>query len=274
METITNWAEVTMNAFLKMGEQLSSNLLSLLGAVIILLLGWLITKVIAFLLKKILKTSRIDDLSDKVKDAKLFGEAGLDFELSSVIVAFVRWILYLVFLIVAADILGWTIISNEISSLVAYLPKLFSAITLFVVGLYIANFIKRALKGFLDALSIVGSSLISSFVFFVILIIFSVTALNQANIDTSAITNNLVIILAGLVLIFVISLGVGSIDIVQKILYTYYVRRSVNVGDTVIYKGLKGEVESIGNLVISIRNEEGLLSIPVKDFINETTLKQ
>ena len=274
MEIITNWAEVTMNAFLKMGEQLSSNLLSLLGAIVILILGWFITRLMAFLLKKILKTSRIDHLSDKVKDAKLFGDAGVDFELSSVIVAFVRWILYLVFLTVAADILGWTIISNEISNLVSYLPKLFSAIALFIIGLYIANFIKKALKGFLDALSIVGGGLISNFVFFVILIIFSVTALNQANIDTSAITNNLVIILAGMVLIFVISLGVGSIDIVQKTLYTYYIRRNINVGDTIVFKGMTGEVESIGNLMISIKNEEGIISIPVKDFINEITLKK
>ncbi|MCH7413609.1 hypothetical protein MM213_08945 [Belliella sp. R4-6] len=274
MKTITNWAEVTMNAFLKMGEQLSSNLLSLFGAVVILVLGWLITKLLSFLLKKILKTSRVDDLSERIKDAKLFGEVGVEFKLSSVIVAFVRWILYLVFLTVAADILGWTIISNEISSLVTYLPKLFSAIALFVIGLYIANFIKKALKGFLEALSIAGSSLISGFVFFVILIIFSVTALNQANIDTSAITNNLVIILAGLVLIFVISLGVGSIDVVQKILYTYYVRRNVEVGDRIIYKGIEGVVESIGNLMISIKNEEGIFSIPIKEFINETTIKK
>ncbi|MCH7398269.1 hypothetical protein MM236_09725 [Belliella sp. DSM 107340] len=274
MEVITNWAEVTMNAFLKMGEQLSTNLLSLLGAIVILVLGWFITRLTAFLLKKILKTSRLDHLSDKVKDAKLFGEANMDFELSSVIVAFVRWILYMVFLTVAADILGWTIISNEIGNLVSYLPKLFSAIALFIIGLYIANFIKKALKGFLDALSIVGGGLISNFVFFVILIIFSVTALNQANIDTSAITNNLVIVLSGLVLIFVISLGVGSIEIVQKILYTYYIRRNINVGDKVIYKDLEGIVEAIDNLTVSIRVSEGVHSIPVKDFINETILKK
>ncbi|MCH7400998.1 hypothetical protein ACFOUP_02170 [Belliella kenyensis] len=273
MKTITDWAEVTMNTFLKMGEQLSANLISLLGAVVILILGWLFTKLITFVLAKILEKSKVDEISKKLKESKSFGEASIEFDLSKVIIAFVRWILYLVFLIVAADILGWTVISNEITNLVSYLPKLFSALALLIIGLYIANFIKKAIRGFLEAIAFAGASMVSGIVFFIIAIIFTLTALNQAGIDISVITGNLVIIVSGVVLTLVIALGVGSIELVQKTLYTYYVRRNYMIGDIVSYKDKKGRLVAIGNLTVVIANDQGEFHVPIKDFANEVTVK-
>lgn len=273
MQTIIDWAEVTLNAFLKMGEQLSSNLLSVLGAVIILTLGWLITKLIIFVLDKVLEKSKIDGLSKKLNESKSFGNSKIEFDLSKVILAFVKWILYLVFLTVAADILNWTVISNEISNLLVYLPRLFSALALLIIGLYIANFIKKAIKGFLEAIAFSGASLVSSIIFFIIAIIFTLTALNQAGIDISVITGNLIIVVGGVVLTLVISIGVGSIELVQKSLYTYYVRRNYSAGDSVTYKTKKGTILSIGNLTVVIASEEGDLHIPIKDFANAVTIR-
>ncbi|WP_291785529.1 hypothetical protein [Cecembia sp.] len=273
MQTVTDWAEVTLNAFLKMGEQLSSNLLSVLGAVIILVLGWLITRLITFVLGKVLEKSKIDGLSKKLNESKSFGNSKIEFDLSKVILAFVKWIMYLVFLTVAADILNWTVISNEITNLLAYLPRLFSALALLIIGLYIANFIKKAIKGFLEAIAFSGAGLVSSIIFFIIAVIFILTALNQAGIDISVITGNLIIIVGGVVLTLVISIGVGSIELVQKSLYTYYVRRNYSTGDHVTFKNKKGTILSIGNLTVVIASEEGELHIPIKDFANEVTIR-
>jgi hypothetical protein len=273
MQTITDWAEVTLNTFKNMGEQLSSNLLSILGAVIILLLGWLITKLTIFILAKILEKSKIDELSKKINESRSFGNSRIELNLSSVILAFIKWILYLVFLTVAADILNWTVISNEITNLLSYLPRLFSALALLIIGLYIASFIKKAVRGFLDAIAFTGSGLVSSIIFFIIAVIFTLTALNQAGIDISVITGNLIIIVGGVVLTLVISIGVGSIELVQKSLYTYYVRKNYSTGDHVIYKNNKGTILSIGNLVVVISSEEGELHVPIKDFANEVTIR-
>ena len=233
MGTITNWANVTMQAFSKMGEQLSSGLLNLLGAIIILIIGWLITKLVLFLIRKLLKVTRIDKLSEKLTNANLFGEAKITFKISYVVLESVRWIMYLIFLIVAADIMNWTAISNEISKLFGYLPNLFIAVTLFIIGLYIANFIRKALRGLFDAISLNGSKTLSSIVFFIIVILFTITALNQADIDTSIISNNLIIIIGGAVLTVVIALGIGSIEVVQRLLLTYYIRKNYAVGDQI-----------------------------------------
>ena len=266
METIYNWADVAMQAFINMGEQLSSGLLNFIGAVIVLFVGWLITKAVVYVVGKILKASRVDKLTEKIKESKIFGEAKINFEVSYVITAFVRWIMYLVFIIVAADIMNWTIVSNEISNLLRYLPQLFSALALFIIGLYIANFIRKAIKGLFESLNLSGANVLSSIVFYIIVVIFTIAALNQASIDTSIIANNITIILASILLTVAIGVGLGSRDVVKKLLFTYYARKSYNVGDKIKVGDISGEILAIDSVSVTLKTQTSKVVIPIVEL--------
>lgn len=266
METIYNWADVAMQAFISMGEQLSSGLLNFIGAVLVLFVGWLITKAVVYVVGKILKASRVDKLTEKIKESNIFGEAKINFEVSYVITAFVRWIMYLVFIIVAADIMNWTIVSNEISNLLRYLPQLFSALALFIIGLYIANFIRKAIKGLFESLNLSGVNALSSIVFYIIVVIFTIAALNQANIDTSVIANNITIILASILLTVAIGVGLGSRDVVKKLLFTYYVRKNYNVGDKIKVGDISGEIFAIDSVSVTLKTQTSKVVIPIVEM--------
>ncbi|TVQ94353.1 MAG: hypothetical protein EA393_00965 [Bacteroidetes bacterium] len=266
METIYNWADVAMQAFISMGEQLSSGLLNFIGAVLVLFVGWLITKAVVYVVGKILKASRVDKLTEKIKESNIFGEAKINFEVSYVITAFVRWIMYLVFIIVAADIMNWTIVSNEISNLLRYLPQLFSALALFIIGLYIANFIRKAIKGLFESLNLSGVNALSSIVFYIIVVIFTIAALNQANIDTSVIANNITIILASILLTVAIGVGLGSRDVVKKLLFTYYARKNYNVGDKIKVGDISGEIFAIDSVSVTLKTQTSKVVIPIVEM--------
>ncbi|MFN2396292.1 MAG: mechanosensitive ion channel domain-containing protein [Bacteroidales bacterium] len=266
METIYNWADVVMQAFISMGEQLSSGLLNFIGAVLVLFVGWLITKAVVYVVGKILKASRVDKLTEKIKESNIFGEAKINFEVSYVITAFIRWIMYLVFIIVAADIMNWTIVSNEISNLLRYLPQLFSALALFIIGLYIANFIRKAIKGLFESLNLSGVNVLSSIVFYIIVVIFTIAALNQANIDTSVIANNITIILASILLTIAIGVGLGSRDVVKKLLFTYYARKNYNVGDKIKVGDISGEILAIDSVSVTLKTQTSKVVIPIVEM--------
>jgi len=266
METIYNWADVAMQAFINMGEQLSSGLLNFIGAVLVLFVGWLITKAVVYVVGKLLKASRVDKLTEKIKESNIFGEAKINFEVSYVITAFVRWIMYLVFIIVAADIMNWTIVSNEISNLLRYLPQLFSALALFIIGLYIANFIRKAIKGLFESLNLSGVNVLSSIVFYIIVVIFTIAALNQANIDTSIIANNITIILASILLTVAIGVGLGSRDVVKKLLFTYYARKNYNVGDKIKVGDISGEILAIDSVSVTLKTQTSKVVIPIVEM--------
>ena len=268
METINEWKDLTITSLKTMGADIASTLPNIIGAIFVLIIGWLITKVVAFLLKKVLRLAKVDKLTDKINESNLFGDTDVKFKVSKVIVGFVKWVMFLVFLIVAADIMNWEIISTEIGNLLRYLPRLFSAIALFMIGLYIANFIKKAILGIFESFEFSGSKIISSLVFYIIVIFITITALNQAGIDTTIITNNVTIILGAFLLAISIGLGLGSKDIISGLLSTFYTRRNYMIGDKVKIKGIEGTIEAIDNVCMTLKTAEGKSIIPIKDVIN------
>ena len=265
METINEWKDLTFNSLITMGRDIASALPKIIGALIILLIGWIVTKIILFVLGKILKLAKVDTLSEKINEMDLFGKGGFTFDIAKIILGFVKWLLLLVFLIVAADILSWEIISTEIGNLLRYLPRLFSALALMMIGLYVGNFVKTTVKKLFDSLEFAGSNVVSNLLFYIIVIFISITALNQAGIDTTIITNNITLILGAFLLAFALGLGLGSRDIITDLLRSFYTRRTYAVGDKIVIGKHSGTVEAIENNSLTLVTKSGKYVIPIKD---------
>lgn len=269
METINEWKDLTFDSLATMGRDIALALPKIIGALIILLIGWLATKIILFVLGKILKLAKVNTLSDKINEMDLFGKGDFKIDIIKVILGFVKWLLLLVFLIVAADILSWEIISTEIGNLLRYLPRLFSALALMMIGLYIGNFIKTTVKKLFDSLEFGGSNLVSNLLFYIIVIFISITALNQAGIDTTIITNNITMILGAFLLAFAIGLGLGSKDVITDLLRSFYTRRTYAVGDKIVVGKDEGTVEAIENNTLTLVTSTGKFVIPIKDVVSK-----
>ena len=267
METISQWKDLTIQSLTSMGEKIMTTIPNIIGAIIVLLLGWIITKIVVYLLKRIFKFAKIDVLSEKINDLKLFGKADINIPITKAITVFVKWIMFLVFLIIASDIMNWTIVSQEIGNLLRYLPKLFSAIALFMIGIYIARFVKKAIQGFYESFDLAGAKIISGLVFYIIAIIITITALNQADIDTTVVTNNVTIILGAFLLAISIAFGLGSKEVVGDLLRTFYTRKNYEVGDHIKLDGTEGTVEAIDNISMTLSTAKGKLIIPIKDVV-------
>jgi len=269
METINEWKNLTFDSLAAMGRDVALALPKIVGALIILLVGWLVTKIVLFVLGKVLKLAKMDTLSDKINEMDLFGKGDFKIDFIKVILGFVKWLLLLVFLIVAADILSWEIISTEIGNLLRYLPRLFSALALMMIGLYIGNFIKTTVKKLFDSLEFGGSNLVSNMLFYIIVIFISITALNQAGIDTTIITNNITLILGSFLLAFAIGLGLGSRDIITDLLRSFYTRRTYAVGDKVVIGKNEGTIEAIENNTLTLLTKTGKFVIPIKEVVSK-----
>lgn len=272
METITTWKDLTANTFSKMGQNMLSALPNIMGAILILIIGWVITRLVTMVLKKLLKFVKVDQWTEAINTKLLFGKTTLKFDISKVVLLFVKWLLFLVFLVAASDIMEWEIVSQEVGNLLRYLPKLFSAIALFMVGMYIADFIKKAIRGVFESFDLKGEKLVSTLVFYIIAFIITVTALNQAGIETVIIRNNATLIMGAFLLAIAVSFGLGSREIVKDILRTSYTRKKFRVGQEVLYKDVTGTIACIENLTMDIRTKQGILVIPISKFIAEEVL--
>jgi Ca2+/Na+ antiporter len=71
-----------------------------------------------------------------------------------------------------------------------------------------------------SSLELTVGNLVGDIVFYVMAIVSSITALNQANVETDLITNNLSIIFVSILLAFALAFGLGSTDVIKRLLFS------------------------------------------------------
>lgn len=270
METVGKWKNLifeTLGAILK---DIASALPGIFGAFVVLIFGWITIKIVSFVVKKILKVAKVEALSDKINDAKLFGDSDMKIDIGSILLRFIKGVLWLVFIIVAADVMNLKIISTEIANLLRYLPVLLTALIIFMIGLYLAKTIKKTVTSVFETMDLGGGKVLGNVLFYLIVIFVSITALNQAGVDTEIITSNFTIILGAFLLAAALALGLGSREVVGDLLRTFYTRKIYEVGDKVKFDNIEGSVVAIDNISVVIKTKSGKVIVPIKKIVENT----
>lgn len=239
----------------------------ILGVTVLIIIFLIIVKIITGVLKKILLKANVNKLGDKINEIELAEGKTLNINLVNVLVKTVKWLLYIILITIIADIFQLTMVSEGLQSFIGYLPKLFTALIIFILGLLFATFVKKSLQSLFDSMDLSGGKILSQLVFLLLMILISVTALNQAEIDTQIITDNIKMILASFLLAFSLAFGLGARNIIEKVLNTFYTRKLYEVGNIIEFNGIRGEVESINSISVTLKTKEGKLIVPIKDIV-------
>lgn len=268
MEQVSEYKDIVMDSLSTMWLEMTKIFPSIVGALVILVLGWLIAKVVVKIIKKALKLAKVNKLDDMINEIEIVEGKQLNFDIIKVISTFVKYLIYIMILIVVSDILNLKIISEQISNLLGYLPKLFAALIIFTAGLLFANFVKNGLKKLFESMDLSGGKMISQVVFFLLLIFISITALNQAGINTEIITSNFTMILAAFLVAFALAFGLGAKDVVTDLLKTFYTRKTFEIGKKIEFQQEVYEIEAINNISVVLKNSKGeKVIIPVKEIV-------
>lgn len=267
MDKVTEFKDIAMQSLTSMWLEITKIFPNIIGALIVLLIGWIITKIVVRITKKVLKLAKANKLDDKLNDIEIVEGKELNFNTIKVVSGFIKWLMYIMLMIMASDILGLEIISTQISELLGYLPQLFSALVIFILGLLFANFVKKGLKSLFESMDLSGGKLLSQIVFFLILTFISVTALNQAGIDTQIITDNINMIIGAFLLSFAIAFGLGAREVVGKLLKSFYARKTFEVGQKITFNNDDFEIDAVENISVVLKNKNGKLVIPINDIV-------
>lgn len=230
-----------------------------------ILLAWILTKVLLYIVRKALNKTKIDEWSKKLSKTEIFGNTTINIVLTNVILGVLKWLLILIFVLVGADIFGLSIVSQGISSFIAYLPSLLTALIIFVGGVYIGTVAKKAIQSMFKSLELTGGNLVANIAFYLIVVFISLAALDQAGIDTSVIKSNLTLVIGSVLLSFTIAFGLGSRDIIKRLLFGYYSRKNLEIGQKIKMEELEGVIISIDNICMVLQTAEGKIVIPIKD---------
>lgn len=226
---------------------------SLIGALLVLFLGWLFAKIFSGIVERLLKAVRIDILAERINQIDMLQGSNIEIKPSIVIARILYYIIMLIVIAVAADLMALKILSNQVEGLINYIPNLITAGLIMILGLLLANMIKELLNTTFKSLGMTSGSLISNIIFYFLFITIALTALKQALIETEFIEINITIIIAGIMLAFAIGYGYASRGVMANFLGSLYSKPKFRVGETVKVKETKGVIIGMDSTSMILR---------------------
>lgn len=246
---------------------------TLLKGVLFIVATFILYKLILFLCKKLLNLVKIDALSEKLEKVEILDGKTIKVNLRKIIMNIVKVLLVLILLIIFADYFHLETLSLQISNLLSYLPDLFLATLIFVGGIYLASRANKTVQGFFKSIDANGSKAIGMIVFWLIVVFASITALNQARIDTTIISDNLTTIIGAVLVTLVIAIGLGSRDIVYRLILGFYTKKNLEIGMKIKIGDTIGTIDAINNITLVLKTEnDQKIVYPIKT-INENEIK-
>ncbi len=202
METLDRILLALENSFTSFGEGIANFVPVIISAIVVLLVGWIISKIIFKFVHRALIGMKFDQMTEKIQLDKLLNKIKPELSASLILAKVFYWLLMLLFITSAANVLGWEMLTDGISAFMAYLPTLGISLIIFIIGVYIADLVKNMVYTAADSIGVSGAKAIANIVYYLLFIFIAITALNQAGINTEIITSNLTIILASILLAF------------------------------------------------------------------------
>ena len=267
---LMEWGRVVLVFFQQFLQKIGGYLPQVLGAIIILVIGWLGAKMLRGLTSKVLRVCGLLELSQKIKFNDMLAKIGISSSLDQIIGGLIYYMVLLIVLISASEILGFTVVLNTLNTLIAYLPHVLGAFLILIIALYLAKVIKEGIVSASSNLNIAYAGALSSVLEILIVGFGIVMALTELGLDMTIFSANITIIIAGIVLAMALSIGLGSRFIISNVLARYYIAQLFHIGDKVSLAGQKGTIIKLTPVSVVIKTEDDeKLYIPNARIIEE-----
>ncbi len=211
-----NWGVVLVEPAKNVISQIGQFLVNVLLIIVILIVGWIISKLIKTLVTKALRAVRLDQISSRIELDNLLAKGGITYSLSELIGVICYWLALLVTIVVAINALGLTIAADLLNRVVLYIPNIIAAIFILILGMFLATLLKNIVQTAANNAGISQSNLLSKIVEAMIIIFAIAIALEQLNIGAKIIELSVTVVLASLGLGAALAFGLGCKDIAAK----------------------------------------------------------
>ena len=250
------------SAMLGLWSKVAEMVPNILSAILILLIGYLISKVVMKVSEKILKKLTFDAVSDRAGVHEMLRKVGIKRTSSEIISVFVFWLLMLTFIVSAAETLSFENVTKTINSFINYLPNVIGASFIFVIGLMASNFIANLIQGVSGTVNSKYFQIFGTIVKSVLFVVVTVLAVGQLQIETGLLDNILQIILVATGAILALSLGFGTREIARAITAGMYARDLFKKGSQIQVGAHKGKVLEVGTVTTMIESSGKVIHLP------------
>lgn len=198
----------------RLGEVMNANWSNIVATLLLLFGGWILARGLRLMLVRGLRIARLDLVAEKAGIEDFLKKGGIKQDAVELLGALVYWISIVILLVTVMQIWG---VGDELSNtLVPFLPKIFVALVILILGLYIASFVGDLVRTAAANAEIMYARLLGQALRYILVTFVVLTALRQLGIETQLISWGFLLILGSLCLGGGLALGLGAKDLVAR----------------------------------------------------------
>ncbi|GAB4052008.1 mechanosensitive ion channel family protein [Spirosoma litoris] len=264
MKQIPKLAEVVQNTFQNLINQFVEFVPRIFGSMLILLIGIGVARLTAYIIQRVLGRVGFDKIGNRLNEISIIKQLKTEIKLSEIIAKVLYYYILLMFITAATETLGVAAITEMVSSLVNFIPKLVVAAIMLQVGVLLADTLRGAVVSVCQSFNIASGRLLSMIVFVFFLVITIISALGQAGINTELLESSFNLIIGGVIFAFAIGYGIASRDLMANILSSFYTKNKYKEGQIIQIDDAKGEIIKMDNLSLTLRTGDTTTVVPLQ----------
>lgn len=189
----------------------------LVGAILVLIIGWIIAKLLQRVVIQVLKIARLDVLSEKAGIASILAKGDIKYTLSELIGVIIYWLLILVVVIATLDTLNLRVAAELLDKVVLYVPNVIAGIFILVLGMFFAALLGSVVRTTASNAGITYAKNLGQITQVAVVVFTVLITLSQLGVRTVILDQAILLLLASSGLGLALAFGLGSKDIAGKI---------------------------------------------------------
>jgi len=220
-QPIEDWGEAIFLALTNALNTLLAAIPGIIGALLILLIGWLISGVVARLVSGGLRAAGVDRAFAE-HGGGVYGQRAQQLKPSVVGGEIAKWAIRIVFIVAAANALGMPQVSLLLNQVLLWLPNLLVAAVILLVAPVIGRFVRGAIETGAGTMGFTNAPLLGRIAEIAIVAFAVVIAVNQIGIAANLINTLFIGIVAALALAFGLAFGLGGREVASRVTEQWY----------------------------------------------------
>ena len=220
--TITDWGAAVMTSLTAALSLFLAAIPRVIGFAVILIVGWLISGVLASAFAALLRAVRFNDLAQRSGLSSFVQNMGLRTDTAGVLANIAKWFVRLIVLVVAFDALGLPAVSAVLQQFLLWIPNLVVAVVVLVIAGLAANALGNLIRGSTASAGFSNPDVLATIARVAVWGFGIVVAVNQIGVAQALVNTLFMGFVGALALATGLAFGLGGRDTAAQIVQNWY----------------------------------------------------
>ncbi len=218
MNDYTMTSDIVLDSFSSLWGSVGAFLPRFLVALVLFLVGWLLAIILAKVVWHAVKFLQLDRGLESIGLRSVVERSGHKLDSGLVFYHLVKWFVVILALMVASNILGLDEVTQFLQTVAFYIPNVFIAALILLVGVMVARFLESLVRGSVRAASLASGNFLGMLTRWAVLVFSFLIALEQLQVATDIIRIAVTGVIVAAALGFGLAFGLGGRDHAEEVI--------------------------------------------------------